>query len=158
MNSFKDISEAIKLSLDNKASSEEVKPGAFDQAVDAKGMPIITGKVIGIMASVPGSENVLLNTATFQLMECISTGQRGGKKRSCIVEKGVYPKYGNQYVNSEGFRTHIVTKEVFSLVLMTLSSASKQLKDMQNKLVAVEERADLYKLMVDAFKKNGLID
>lgn len=147
---FNDINKEIK-----EALKEDKVPATPIAEVDAKGMPVITPHITGMVASEPGTERVVLNTSSFQLMECMSPHK---KTRVCIVEKGEYPKYGNQYVNSEGFLTHIVTQNVFKLVFNALTSASAQIKEHKMEASLYKEKAELYKMTIDAFKKSGLIE
>ena len=129
--------------------------------VDANGMPdvaAVTSGVIGTIVSRPGSEKIVLDANTFQFMECVAATPGREKKRYCVVEKGKGAKYGNQFINSRGERAHIVTRDLFILLSGVLHSASKKMNDLSKDLEHAKEQRDLYKMTIEALKKNGVID
>lgn len=166
MSTFDEIQRSIEKDIENKREQDAGQPmpvpsKTSELPVDNNGMPDVEAKqsgIIGTMVARPGTENVLIDATTFQLMECISSAQGREKKRSCIVEKGVYAKYGNQFINSKGFRTHVVTRDVFRLFTGVLNNVTKQLRTKTSDLERVTEQRDLYKMTIDALKKNGVID
>jgi hypothetical protein len=162
MSTFDAIRKQIDKELEEKENQNPVavasKPTA---AVDSNGMPDLTIKsaLVGTVISKPGTEKVILDAATFQFMECSATGYRGyEKKRYCFVEKGKHAQYGNQYINSAGERVHVLTHELYTLLLGIISGASKQIRTLSNELTQATEMRDVYKLTIDALRKNGIID
>lgn len=158
MSGFDKIREQIAKELADKPTPVASKPTA---TVDDKGMPDLSQRVgpIGTIASKPGTEKVILDASTFQFMECVAAGASTDKKiRYCIVEKGKTAVYGNQYINSAGVRTHIVTRDVYNLMLGVITSASGQIKNLSRELASAVELKDTYKLTIDALRKNGVID
>jgi len=160
MSSFDDIKKSIKKDIEMRQENPESE-GALDTPttpVDKKGMPAPqpTG-TIGTVISKPGTEQIMLNASTFQLMVCEAVAKRG-KQRYCVIEKGVNAKYGNQFINAAGERAHVVTKEVFNLFHGVLNTLAKQLLKTNDALELANERVSLQKMTLDALKKNGIID
>jgi hypothetical protein len=92
-------------------------------------------------------------------MECSAAGYKTyDKRRYCLVEKGQVAQYGNQYINSAGERVHILTREVYQLLLGVISSASRQIRQLSAELEHAKEMRDTYKLTIDSLRKNGVID
>lgn len=113
---------------------------------------------IGTVVSHPGTEKIMFDATTFQLMECEGRVKGNDKRRYCFVEKGVKVQYGNQFTNSIGDRVYIITKDMFIILLGVFNNIMKQLRDLDSKARMMEEKADLYKMTIDALKKNGIID
>lgn len=113
---------------------------------------------IGTVVSLPGTEKILFDATTFQLMECEGRVKGNDKRRYCFVEKGVKGQYGNQFTNAIGDRVYIITKDMFIILLGVFNNIMKQLRDLDSKARMMEEKADLYKMTIDALKKNGIID
>jgi hypothetical protein len=67
-------------------------------------------------------------------------------------------QYGNQFTNAIGDRVYIITKDMFIILLGIFNNIMKQLRDLDSKARMMEEKADLYKMTIDALKKNGIID
>lgn len=158
MSAFDEIQKRIKESVE---ASENLEPVAGKGNVDRddKGMPIITaGGRIGTVVSKPGTEQIALNATTFKMMQCVSNTPGREKQRYCIVENDVPAKYGNQFINVDGDRTHVVTRQVYFLLLSVLNNASKQIDDLANQVTSITTERDLYKMTIDALKKNGVID
>lgn len=157
---FEQIKEQIAKDLESKKSDEVVAvAGKKVPEVDEKGMPSIAQSgVIGTIVSKPGTESVLLDASTFQFMECKTSAVGRDRKRYCIVEKDTYARYGNQYINAAGFRTHIVTRELFELLYGVVRNINKQLVSERQELARTKEQRDMYKLTIDALRKNGIID
>jgi hypothetical protein len=160
MSSFDAIRAQINQELEAKQNQNQnpvavaSKPTA---QVDANGMPVVTKPaIIGTVVSKPGTEQVILDASTFQFMECEAAGQN--KRRYCIVEKGATAMYGNQYINSAGVRVHVITRELYTLLLGIISNASKQIRTLSNELAQAIEMRDVYKFTVDTLRKNGVID
>jgi hypothetical protein len=158
MSSFDAIKAQISQELEAKQNQNPVAVASKPTAqVDANGMPVVTKPaIVGTVVSKPGTEQVILDASTFQFMECEAAGQN--KRRYCIVEKGATAMYGNQYINSAGVRVHVLTRELYTLLLGVISSASKQIRTLSNELAQVTEMRDVYKFTVDTLRKNGVID
>lgn len=156
MSSFNDIRNKIAAEVAAKALPN---PGtASIQGAALGSAPVAAGAMMGTVVSRPGTEKIVLDASTFQFMECTTSAAGMKKPRYCIVEKGVSAAYGNQFINAAGERVHIVTKEVFNLMFGVVRGAGKQIQDLNNKLVTATEQRDLYKLTIDALRKNGIID
>lgn len=113
---------------------------------------------LGNVVSVPGTEKILFDATTFQLMECDARVKGNDKKRYCLVEKGVKASSGNQFVNSMGERAYVIPHDLCVFLIGILNNISKQLRDLDSLARMNAEKAELYKLTVDALRKNGIID
>lgn len=157
--SFDDIAASIQKEIDDNKIVEPVtvaqKPGA---TLDPNNAPVVQVGVKGTIMSRPGTEVVSLDTTTFQMVQCVANKPGPEKTRYAIVEKNIYPKYGNQYAASNGFRAHIITREVYTILLTVLNNTAKQIIKYRDNAERAEEQRDLYKLTVDALRKNGVID
>lgn len=156
MNAFKDIMKNIEEDLKGKDPSET--NSGDETPVDDKGMPAPHKKTAGTIISKPGTENILFNASSFQLMECMSEVRGKDKHRYCIVEKDKHAEYGNQHVNSVGNRTHIITREVFMLLLSVLKNASKQIERLTQQVKDKDDKIEMFTITFGALKKNGIID
>jgi hypothetical protein len=162
-NSFDKIKEEIAKEVADRADGSigVVATKRNQTPMTSAGMPdvaaVATG-IVGTIVSKPGTERVILDGNTFQFMECSAATPGREKKRFCVVEKGKPATYGNQFINSTGERTHIITKDLYVLLSGVLHSASKQISDMNKDLNTTREQRDLYKLTIDALRKNGIID
>ena len=107
-----------------------------------------------IILSNPGSEKVVLDTSTIQLMECDSQD----KHRYCVVEKGTPPAYPNQYMNAAGDRVHIITREVFQIFLTTLTNLSRQLSKYKADAESLAIKSEAQEMLITALRKHGIID
>ena len=153
------IKKQIAKDLENRNAQEPTAvAGRTTPVVDEKGMPVLQPKVIiGTIVSKVGTEKIVLDASTFQFMECMSSASPK-KPRYCVVEKGKPALYGNQFINSAGERTHVLTHELYTLMLGIVSSASKQIKQLTTEATQAKETRDLYKMTIDALRKNGVID
>jgi len=144
MSSFNEIRAQIEKEITQPAAPTpiHVKPAGHNR--------------IGTLVSNPGTEKVQLDASTFQLMTCTASGQE--KPRFCIVEKNIFGRYGNHFINSQGFRTHIITKEVYTILIGVLNQASEQIRKLGRDLNFTEEQRDLYKMTIDALRRNGVIE
>ena len=162
MSSFDEIRKQIFKELEDKQNQDPVAVASKPTpAVTANGMPDLSARIgpVGTIVSKPGTEKVVLDASTFQFMECIAANASTDKKvRYCIVEKGKTAVYGNQYINSAGVRTHIITRDLYQLLLGIINSASTQVRTLSNALSQAEEMRDVYKTSLDALRKNGIID
>lgn len=113
---------------------------------------------VGTVVSKPGTERVTLDASNFQFLECESSAVGYNKKRYCIVEKGICASYQNQFITSAGDRAHVVTREVYNLMLGVVNNVSRQIRQLTGELALAKEKTDLYKLTIDALRKNGIID
>ena len=159
MPTFEEIQKQIQQDLLDKTSpsSPDTVEGDTDivhEGYTATAVPVRTGTVV----SAPGSERVTLQGSSFQLMECESAAKKGKKKRYCFIELDVKPVFGNQFMDSKGNRCHILTQDLYMVLLALLRSASKQIKELGDRSSKAEEQRDLYKLTIDALKKHGIID
>ena len=118
--------------------------------------PTATG--VGTVVSLPGSEKVMFDASTFQLMECDGRVKGADKRRYCFVDKGTKAQYGNQFTNAVGDRVYIITHEMYTILLGIFNTIMKQLRELDTKARSMEEKASLYKLTIDALRKNGVID
>jgi len=158
MSSFDDIKKQIAKELEERNAQQPVAvAGRVTPPVDAQGNPAPT-KMVGTIVSKPGTEKVTLDASTFQFMECVSSATAHNKPRYCIVEKGVPAQYGNHFINSAGDRVHVVTKEVYTLMFGVVSNVSRQIRQLTTDNTTIKEQRDLYKLTIDALRKNGIID
>jgi hypothetical protein len=112
----------------------------------------------GTIVSRPGSEKITFDASSFQLMECVSAAEGYPKPRYCMVEKGVKPQYGNQFMDSKGDRVHVITKEVYTIVLGIMNSVRKQIQTLSTDVSRATDQRDMYKMTIDALRKNGVID
>ena len=160
--SFKDIQKQIAEDLVNKTKEPAVAQVPHKQEiqpVDEQGMPKPVEKtVIGTILSESGTEEVILNASTFQLMTCKGLVRGRLKERYCIVEIGVNAKFGNQFINRELNLTHIVTRQVFQVLKAVFAGVEKQLKKLSAEAETANNERDLYKTTVDALRKHGIID
>lgn len=160
MGTFEEIRKKIAIDIENNKSQLPTPvAGKTTLPVDDNGLPNLASRtVIGTIVSRPGSEKVVLDASTFQFMECITSAVGLNKVRYCVVEKGTRATYGNQFINSCGERTHILTREVYTLFLGVINNVSKQLHTLSTDKAHAEEQRDMYKLTIDALRKNGIID
>lgn len=159
MNSFDQIKKQIAKDIEARNAQEPTAVAAkVAPTMDpVTGMPKLTPKVImGTIVSKTGTEKVTLDASTFQFMECTSATHN--KTRYCVVEKNTPALYGNQYINAAGERTHILTRELYHLMFGVIGSASKQIRQLSTDLTRASETRDLYKMTIDALRKNGVID
>jgi BMFP domain-containing protein YqiC len=146
----------IMKKIDEEIAASKTEPVTVAAKAAPEGEP--GGTVQGTPVAKPGTERVTFDAQTFQMMECITSATGMKKQRYCVVEKNVRPKYGNQFVNSNGFRTHVITREAYILLTGVLASARAQIKKLSDALERVEEQRDLFKMTIDALRKNGVID
>jgi hypothetical protein len=160
MPSFDEIRKQIEADLASKQPNEPITTAGKPMvAIDDKGMPAPTPTAVkGTPVARPGSEKITFDASNFQFMECVSAAEGYPKPRYCIVEKGVRPTYGNHFMDSKGDRVHVVTKEVYVLMLGVMNSVRKQIKDTSTDLTLAKEQRDAYKMTIDALRKNGVID
>lgn len=127
---------------------------------DAAGKPVknapASGK--GVVISQPGTERVLLELKHYQLMECEGNIPGKNKKRYTIVEKGVSGLTERSFVNARGETVHVVTKRVFDIMLNLLSTADRAIKDLTADMKVAQTERDGYKTIIDALRRNGIID
>lgn len=154
MSTFDEIRKKISEDL---AAKEETTPVSHTTPTPTRRTGYVVG-MVGSVVSLPGSEKVVLDGSSFQFMECESLVKGRTKKRYCIVEKGVPAKYSGQFVNALGDRVHVLTHDAWLLLLGVVSSAGKQIKELTRDLKHATEQKDNYKLVVDALRKNGIID
>lgn len=163
MSNFGDITAQIEKDLEKKREEQTTPITVAGKTqippVDKDGMPdpVITA-IKGTLVSKPGTEYVVLDATTFQLMECTSAAAGREKPRFCIVEKGKQARYGNQFINAAGERVHVITKEVFQLLHGVMNNVSRQIRELNNAKDIAEEKAALQQMTLDALKKNGIID
>jgi glycerol kinase len=159
MPTFDEIRKQIEADIATKQTEPVTVAGKIVPDVDVKGMPTPTQAVVkGTIVARPGTEKVTFDTPSFQLMECTSAASGYPKPRYCFVEKGVKPMYGNQFMNSEGNRVHIITKELYVVLSGILNSVRKQIKDLTTELTLTKEQRDAARMTIDALRKNGVID
>ncbi len=157
-NSFDAIRAQIEKEIEERNAQQPVAVAGKTVAVlDDKGNPV-PQKVLGTVVSKPGTERVTLDASTFQFMECTASAAGHSKPRFCIVEKGIPAQYGNHFINSAGERVHVVTKEVYTLMLGVMNNVMRQIRQLSTDNKLVTEQRDLYKLTIDALRKNGVID
>lgn len=150
MSTFDEIRKKIAEDL---AAKEDTTPASHTTPTPTRNVGMV-----GTVVSLPGSEKVVLDGSSFQFIECESLVKGRTKKRYCIVEKGVPAKYGGQFVNAKGERVHVLTHDAWLLLFGIVSSAGKQIKELTRDLKHATEQKDNYKLVVDALRKNGIID
>jgi len=148
---FNDINARIK------QVTEEKRNATLDNAAVNPEQPIKTA-IVGMVVSKPGSEKIMLDATTFQLMECETSVPNSNKRRYCIVEKGTRANYGNQFINSAGERAHVITRDLFTMLFAVLNNASKQIRDLKTESLHLQEQRDLYKGTIDTLRKNGIIE
>lgn len=151
---FNDINARIK------QVTEEKRNATLDNAAvnPEQAKTPIGAAIVGMVVSKPGSEKIMLDATTFQLMECETSVANSNKRRYCIVEKGTRANYGNQFINSAGERAHVITRDLFTMLFAVLNNASKQIRDLKTENVHLEEQRDLYKGTIDTLRKNGIIE
>lgn len=141
MSTIKEINSRIQTEL---ASRQEVtSPG---------------NGLVGTVLSKPGTEKIMLETSTLILMECEASVKGVDKVRYCIVDKTSRASYGNQFVTSTGMRAHIVTRELFNILLTILHSATRQIRELTAEKTRMQSELDANKLVLDVLRKNGVID
>lgn len=165
--SFKDIQDKIQKNLKEKDHVEtpgqpehigEVADKKIIQPVTEKGMPDPSQSgIIGRVLSEPGTENVVLEASTFHLMKCIAHIRGRDKTRYCIVELNKKATYGSHWINSQGFRTHIVTREVFQLLHGVFLSVQKTIRTLSDDRDRYKEKYETNNMTIEALKKNGII-
>lgn len=165
MSSFEDIQKKIAEDLENRKRGAKPKE---HKTTEDEGATITlqadTGKIVTPhtsqvqmnVISKPGTEVVRLDTSIAQWMECDAAGDVK-KHRYCIVSKQP-PRYPSSWVTSEGYKVSVVTEEVFTLTLGLMRSLIKQLQDSKSQLETTTIERDSYKLIIDAFRKNNIID
>ena len=158
MSSFEDINKRIQADIEaNKVMEPVASKGVPSLNPDGTPVMVPVG-VKGRIVSKPGTESVTLDASVFQMMTCISNTPGREKTRYCIVEKEKHAKYGNNFVTAGGWLTHVITREVYTLMIGVLNNAGSQIIQLTSDVERAEEKADLYKLTVDALRKNGIID
>jgi len=158
MGTFEEINRRIQKDIeDNKILEPVATKGPGDSNPDGSPVMRVVG-VRGKVVSKPGTEYVTIDASTFQLMECTSNAPGREKPRYCIVEKGKYPQYGNHFMTASGERAHVITREVYNILLAVLNNAGTKLTQLTKDVERANEQRDLYKLTVDALRKNGVID
>ena len=135
----------------------EIRAKIAADADAAKASQPATGGM-GNVVSNPGTEKVSLDATSFQLMECDGRVKGNEKRRYCYVEKGIKAQYSGQFVNAAGDRVHIITRELYMLLHSLFNGILKQLREMDSRARTAEEKAAMYKVTLDALKKNGVID
>ena len=156
--------DSIKAELQKKREEQDSNikvPAKGTVEMNEKGMPDIartSGGRVGTLVSMPGSEQVVIDGGSFQLMHCVANAKGREKTRYCVVEKNATTQYGNQFYNSVGHRTHVITRQLFQLLSSVLGAANKKLRQLDSDLSKVKQERDLFKLTIDALKKNGVID
>jgi len=159
MSTFKSIADKIKNDIEERTSEEPITvAGKGNVETNKAGFPKPPSGPVGTLVSKVGTEQVTLDASTFQFMECISNAPGREKPRYTIVEKGKPARYGNHFVTSDGNRAHVITREVYILLLTVLKNTSQQLKQLNVDIENAKEQRELYKLTVDALRKNGIID
>ncbi len=160
MNSFDKIRDQIQKDIESQRENNPVAvAGKTNPNLGTDGKPTGNGLgIIGTPVSKPGTEQIILEASTFQFMECQTAAKNMNKKRYCIVEKGVRAQYGNQYINSTGDLTHVVTRQVFQLMLGVIQGAARQIRQLATDVKTAEQQRDMYKMTIDALRKNGIID
>ena len=156
--------EEINKRIEEKTEAKRMEEAAAANAAIVNGTasaPAPTNNVpllLGTVVSKPGTERVLLDASSFQFMECQTAAQGMNKQRFCIVEKNTRAQYGNQFINSAGERAHVITRDLFTLLLGVLGNASKQIRELNGQTEMLKEQRDLYKMTIDVLRKNGVID
>lgn len=160
MSTFDNIRKQIENELvENKSQDPVAVAGRVTKPLTPSGMPDLAAApvTLGVCISKVGTEKVNLDASTFQLMECESSAP-GGKRRYCIVEKGAKAQYANHYINSNGDRVHIVTRDLFLLLYSIINNASKQISKLTNQYEQTLAVKEAYELTIKTLKKNGVID
>ena len=165
MNNVKSIREEIEKDAKRTAgvkaqvnvpNSVEKKPDPHTIPATMPGQNLL--RTTGVVLSIPGSEKIILDASTFQLMECDASAHGINKHRYCVVEKNVNAMYGNQFCNSQGWRTHIITKDLFDMLHGIFNVLSLHIQTLNKDLKTATESSTLYKATIDALRKNGVID
>ena len=138
-------------------SAKDIRKKIADDAAAVK-LPSSSTAGVGIVISHPGTEKVMFDATTFQLMECDGRVKDKDKRRYCFVEKGVKAQYALQFTNAMGDRAHIITHELYVLLIGIFNNVMKQLRELDSKATLMEEKANMFKLTIDALRKNGVID
>lgn len=113
---------------------------------------------MGVVLSKPGTERVVLDATSFAFMECETCVKGFDKRRYCIVEKGVSATFSNHFITASGDRAHIITKDLFNLMLAVFNGATRQVRSLTADNGVLRQERDMYKLTIDALRKNGIID
>lgn len=143
----------------NKRIQKEIEEKQLREANQVPDKPTHTPTgMVGMQVAKPGTERTVLDATNFQLMECETALVGSNKRRYTVVEKNVRATYNNQFVNSAGERTHVITKDLFDLLYGVLNSAGKQLNDLRRENAHLQEQRDLYRGTIDVLRKNGIID
>lgn len=156
MSAFNDITKRIQEDIERNKIEKPITVAGKD--LPAGTTPQVQTGVVGTPVSKPGTETVTLDATTFQMMECVSSTPGREKPRYTIVEKGKLAKYGNHFVDSKGDRAHVITREVYTLLLGVLRNTGQQIIKLTEDIQVADEKTELYKLTVDALRKNGIID
>lgn len=164
---FKEIQDRIKADLEKRntepapnaapveAPKKKKKPKDVVDDHGAEPVNLVPGQ-FGVLLSSVGSEVIRLETSTLVFMEC-DTPAPYKKHRYCIVEKNTKPIYPSQWMNSQGYLTHIVTEQVFMLILGLTQNLVKQLRDERAKTERTELERDSYKTIVDTLRQFGVV-
>jgi hypothetical protein len=80
------------------------------------------------------------------------------RKRFALIEKGVTARTRRTFVNSRGDRAHIITREVFVLLTTIMQSAYNKIKQVQQENSALVTKLEAYELLINGFRRNGIID
>lgn len=158
MSTFKEITEQINKEIE---ASQILAPVSTkgEAKLDEHGNPVMVKVgVQGTLVSKVGTENVQLDASVFQMMVCSANVQGRDKPRYTIVEKNSPAMYGNQFVDSNGNRTHVITRQVYNILLAVFQNTSTTINDLRIAKEHAEEKAELYKLTIDGLRKNGIID
>jgi hypothetical protein len=141
----------------NAKIQKQTEERLIKESYEAPTKPIATSQM-GMGVSKPGTERVVLDATNFQLMECETSVNDSNKRRYTVVEKNVRAHYNNQFVNSAGERTHVITKDLFDLLYGVLNNAGKQLNDLRRENAHLQEQRDLYRGTIETLRKNGIIE
>ena len=160
MSDFKEIAAQIQKEIESNTVTGPITVAEKGSApLDNDGDPIVVKLgVKGTVLSRPGTEVVTMDASSFQLLECLANVTGRDKPRYAIIEKGKVPQYGNHYATAGGVRAHIITREVYMLLLSVFKNTAQQLHTLSDKAERADEQRDLYKLTIDALRKNGVID
>lgn len=139
----------IRLRIAEETAAEKVTASATN-----------TPKVFGVgsIISQPGTERVILDASSFQLMECDGRVKGVDKRRYCFVDKGIKAVHNSQFVNSVGDRVYVITRELYMLLHGIFNNTLKQLRELDSRAKFAEEQSALYKLTIDVLRKKGIID
>lgn len=106
----------------------------------------------------PGTQDVILTTPVIDVIVFTDAHTPKNKVKYAVVHKRRTPVYSEQFTDANGHPISIVSKHLYEDIQVVLTSAMRQIQDLERELDKVTTQRDSYKMTIDVLKKNGVID